>query len=90
MGIGIISTKVNKKIAEEELNKKMKKLKGEKTMLEVIDQKLQEKMNGKLFSYRLPDYKKKIEKGLIFFIKEVDGMVASIQFEVEKIQEVVK
>lgn len=69
MGIGVVSTDVNKKIAEQELNKKLKIQRGEKTMAEVIDQKLQERLNNKIFSYRLPDYQKKIEKGLVFFIK---------------------
>lgn len=54
MGIGIVNTDVNRKIAEQELAKKLKILKGEKTITEIIEQKLQEKLNNKIFTYRLP------------------------------------
>lgn len=57
-------------------------------MAEIIDQKLQERLNNKVFVYKLPDYKKKIEKGLVFYIREVEGMVDSIKFEVEKISSI--
>ena len=68
----------------------MKILKGEKTMVEIIDQKLSEKLKNKLLSYRLAQYQKYIERGLVFYQREVDDMIPSMVFEVEKVKEIAK
>jgi hypothetical protein len=90
MGIGLVSTEVNEKIAEEELTKKLKLLNGERTMVEIIDQKLSEKLKNKALTYGLANYTKHIERGLIFYQREVDGMIPSMKFEVERKKEVAK
>lgn len=41
-------------------------------------------------SYGLAQYTKHIERGLIFYQREVDGMIAPMKFEVEKKKEIAK
>ena len=84
MGIGIVTTDVNEKIATQELNKKLKMQREERTLAEVIDLKFKEKLKQNLIQYRIEKYEKCVEKGMIFFVREVENMVKSMEFPVQK------
>lgn len=52
-------------------------------MVEIIDQKFSQKLKNKLLTYKLAHYTKHIENGLIFYQRQVDGMIVPMKFEVE-------
>ena len=53
-------------------------------MGEIVDQKLSEKLKNKVLSYRTSQYTQHIERGLIFYQREVDGMIDTMKFDVER------
>lgn len=80
MNIGPLSTDVNRRQADEELHKKLKLRNKEKTLMELIDDKIVEKLKERVFVWKLLNYEKSLESFLVFYRREVEGLCEPIKF----------
>lgn len=87
MNIGPLSTDVNRRLADEELRKKLKLKNKEKTLMESIDERIAERLKERVFVWKLLNYERSLESFLVFYRREVEGLCDPIKFIANRVVE---